>query len=122
RMQAAADGSASAAIDLAELLVVGGMPFRQAHSLVAGLVRDSVERHVPLAELVQAHPDLGDAGAALLEPGVAVTRRTTPGGAGPVPVADQLGRFGRRLDVDRSRLGVLRTTGPSAGSAPTEEG
>ncbi len=114
RMQAAADGSASAAIDLAELLVVNGMPFRQAHSLVAGLVRDSLERHVPLVELVQAHPDLGDAGAALLEPGVAVTRRTTPGGAGPVPVADQLGRFTRRLDVDRSRLTPHRTGGPVA--------
>ena len=55
------------------------MPFRKAHALVGGLVRDSIERHVPLAELVQAHPDLGDAGAELLEPGVAVTRRTTPG-------------------------------------------
>ncbi|HVX21745.1 MAG TPA: argininosuccinate lyase [Acidimicrobiales bacterium] len=124
RMQAAADGSASAAVDLAELLVVGGMPFRQAHALVAGLVRDSLERHVPLLELVQAHPDLGDAGAALLEPGVAVTRRTTPGGAGPVPVAEQLGRFARRLDVDRSRLAAHRpggaTGGSAAGSLPEE--
>ena len=34
-----------------------------------------------------AHPDLGDEAAALLEPGVAVTRRTTPGGAGPGAVA-----------------------------------
>jgi argininosuccinate lyase len=106
RMQAAADGPAAAAIDLAELLVVNGMPFRQAHALVGGLVRDSLARHVPLVELVQAHPDLGDAGAQLLEPGVAVTRRTTPGGAGPGPVAEQLRRFTRRLDVDRSRLGL----------------
>jgi argininosuccinate lyase len=106
RMQAAADGPAAAAIDLAELLVVNGMPFRQAHALVGGLVRDSLARHVPLVELVQAHPDLGDAGAQLLEPGVAVTRRTTPGGAGPGPVAEQLRRFTRRLDIDRSRLGL----------------
>jgi argininosuccinate lyase len=104
RMQAAADGPAAAAIDLAELLVVQGMPFRQAHSLVGGLVRDSIERHVPLVELVQAHPDLGEVAARLLDPGVAVTRRTTPGGAGPVPVADQVERFTRRLGVDRSRL------------------
>ncbi|HEX4082010.1 MAG TPA: argininosuccinate lyase [Acidimicrobiales bacterium] len=106
RMQAAADGPAAAAIDLAELLVGNGMPFRQAHALVGGLVRDSLARHVPLVELVQAHPDLGDAGAQLLEPGVAVTRRTTPGGAGPGPVAEQLHRFTRRLDIDRSRLGL----------------
>ncbi len=106
RMQAAADGPTSASVDLAELLVARGTPFRQAHALVAGLVRDSIARHVPLVELVQAHPDLGEAGAQLLEPGVAVSRRTTPGGAGPVPVADQVERFVRRLDVDRSRLEI----------------
>ena len=74
------------AIDLAELLVEQGMPFRQAHALVGGLVRESLERHVPLVELVAAHPDLGDAALELLEPGVAVTRRRTPGGAGPGPL------------------------------------
>jgi argininosuccinate lyase len=107
RMQAAADGSAAAAVDLAEYLVEKGVPFRKAHSLVAGLVRDSIERHVTLSELVQAHPDLGDEGAKLLEPGVAVSRRTTPGGAGSVAVSEQLERFSRRLGVDRTRLGVL---------------
>ncbi|MHB1584933.1 MAG: argininosuccinate lyase, partial [Acidimicrobiales bacterium] len=104
RMQSAADSSDSAAVDLAELLVERGMPFRRAHALVGGLVRDSLERHVPLVELVAAHPDLGDEAAALLEPGVAVTRRTTPGGAGPAAVAEQLERFARRIGVDRSRL------------------
>ncbi len=106
RMQEAADGSNAAAIDLAELLVVQGMPFRQAHTLVGGLVRDSLERHVPLVELVQAHPDLGEGAARLLDPGVAVTRRTSPGGAGPGPVAVQLERFERRVGVDRSRLAL----------------
>ena len=60
RMQEAADGSAVAAVDLAEWLVEQGMPFRQAHAVVGGLVRDSIERHVPLAELVEAHPALGE--------------------------------------------------------------
>ncbi len=104
RMRAAADGPAAAAIDLAELLVENGMPFRQAHALIGGLVRDSLERHVPLVELVAAHPDLGDAAVVLLEPGVAVTRRSTPGGAGPGPVAEQAERFVRRREVDRTRL------------------
>jgi argininosuccinate lyase len=104
RMQAAADTPYAAATDLAELLVERGTPFRDAHALVGGLVRDSLERHVPLAELVAAHPDLGAEGAALLEPGLAVTRRTTPGGAGPEPVAEQLRRFARRLDVDAERI------------------
>ena len=111
RMQAAADGQAASAIDLAEFLVEQGMPFRQAHALVGGLVRESIERHVPLVELVAAHPDLGDAAVGLLEPGVAVTRRRTPGGAGPAPVAEQSARFARRLDVDRARLAPFRTLG-----------
>jgi argininosuccinate lyase len=104
RMQSAADGPAAAAVDLAEWLVEQGMPFRQAHGVVGSLVRDSVERHVPLAELVEAHPALGAEAVALLEPGVAVTRRTTPGGAGPVPVKRQMERFVLRLQADRNRV------------------
>jgi argininosuccinate lyase len=104
RMQEAANGPTVAAVDLAEWLVQQGMPFRQAHSVVAGLVRDSVERHVPLAELVEAHPDLGADVVSLLEPGVAVTRRTTPGGAGPAAVKVQLERFVHRLEADRERI------------------
>jgi argininosuccinate lyase len=42
---------------------------------------------------------------ALLEPGRPVQRRTTPGGAGPGPVAVQVQRFARRLDADADRLG-----------------
>ena len=106
RMQQAADSPYAAATDLAELLVDRGVPFRDAHALVAGLVRDSLERRVPLAELVEAHPDLGAEGAALLEPGRPVARRRTPGGAGPDAVAVQLDRFERRLAVDAERLGV----------------
>ncbi len=115
RMAAAADGPAASAIDLAEMLVEQGMPFRQAHALIGSLVRESLERHVPLVELVAAHPDLGESATDLLEPGVAVTRRRTPGGAGPGPVGEQKERFARRLEVDRTRLGQWRP----AGSAPT---
>jgi argininosuccinate lyase len=105
RMQAAADTSFAAAVDLAEWLVQRGMPFRLAHSVVGALVRDAEERHVPLAELVEAHPALGAEAVELLAPGVAVTRRTTPGGAGPAPVATQLLRFTRRLDDQQAALG-----------------
>jgi argininosuccinate lyase len=105
RMQAAADTPFVAAVDLAEWLVERGTPFREAHRVVGTLVRDALERHVPLAELVEAHPDLGAEAVELLAPGVAVTRRTTPGGAGPGPVATQLQRFARRLEDQQAMFG-----------------
>jgi argininosuccinate lyase len=104
RMEDAANGPAVAAVDLAEWLVERGMPFRQAHEVVGALVRDSIERHVPLAELVEAHPALGSEAASLLEPGVAVTRRTSPGSAGPLAVRIQLEHFVHRLESDRNRI------------------
>jgi argininosuccinate lyase len=104
-MAAAADSPYLAATDLAEWLVERGMPFRAAHAVVGGLVRDSIERRVPLDDLVAGHPDLGPDAAALLEPGVPVRRRTTRGGAGPEPVAAQLERFRTQLAADTDRLG-----------------
>jgi argininosuccinate lyase len=104
RMQAAADSPYAAATDLAEWLVERGLPFREAHAIVGGLVRDSLERHVPLAELVETHPALGGEAVALLGIGVAVTRRQTAGGTGPVQVAEQRRRFGERIAADRARL------------------
>jgi argininosuccinate lyase len=108
RMRAAADTPFVAAVDLAEWLVSRGMPFREAHGIVGGLVRDAVERHVPFAELVEAHPSLGAEAVELLAPGVAVTRRITPGGAGPGPVAEQLARFRAELLRKRSRVESAR--------------
>jgi argininosuccinate lyase len=104
RMAAAADEGDSTAVDLAEWLVAKGVAFRAAYALVASLVRDASQRHVPLAELVAAHPELGSDAVALLEPGVAVRRRSTPGGAGPGPVADQLRRFRDHLNATEDRL------------------
>ncbi|HEX2273422.1 MAG TPA: argininosuccinate lyase [Acidimicrobiales bacterium] len=104
RMSAAADTPDAAAIDLAEWMVARGIPFRHAHAAVGALVRNAAERHVPLDELVAAHPDLGPDALHLLEPATAVGRRTTPGGAGPGPVAEQLVRFADRLAADRHRV------------------
>jgi argininosuccinate lyase len=104
RMRAAADAPASAAVDLAEFLVERGMPFRDAHARVGWLVRQSVERGVPLDELVMTEPDLGPDALPLLEPGEAVGRRTTPGGAGAASVAAQLGAARARLDAQTRAL------------------
>jgi argininosuccinate lyase len=119
RMATAADGPEGAAIDLAEWLVLRGTPFREAHGLVASLVREAGERHVPLGELVTAHPALGPEATALLEPGVAVSRRTTPGGAGPGPVAAQLRRFKEHLAESEARLAEAAGEGPAGPRGPT---
>ncbi len=103
-MAAAADAPTSSATDLAEWLVARGTPFRDAHAIVGALVRRSLEEGVALRDLVAASPELGPEAVVLLDPGVAVTRRTTPGGGGPTPVAVQLAAFAERLAADRRRV------------------
>ncbi len=97
-MAAQADSPYAAATDLAEWLVGRGMPFRDAHGVVGEKVRRSLAGEGSLAELVAADPRLGAEAAALLAPGVSVTRRTTHGGGSPAAVAAQLDRFRALLD------------------------
>lgn len=104
RMAAAADAAATAATDLAEHLVVQGVPFREAHAVVGALVRQSIERGVPLEELVGNDPNFGPEAIELLAPGVGARRRTSPGGAGPEPVAGQLEAARDRLAEQRAWL------------------
>jgi argininosuccinate lyase len=103
-MAAAADSPYAGATDLAELLVERGMPFRDAHAVVGEVVRRALDGEGAMVDLVAAHPDLGPDAAALLAPGVSATRRTTRGGAGPAPVAEQRQRFAARLAADRERV------------------
>ena len=104
-MAAAADDPAAAATDLAERLVADGVPFREAHAVVGALVRRSLDEGIALRDLVASAPELGPEAVALLEPGASVRQRTTPGGAGPAPVADQLEAFTQRLRVDGAAWG-----------------
>jgi argininosuccinate lyase len=106
RMQAAADTPAAAATDLAEWLVERGVPFREAHGVVGALVRRSLAGEGELGHLVAEDPRLGPQAAALVAPGVAVRRRTTPGGAGPGPVRVQLERFAAALTEQQARVDV----------------
>lgn len=98
-MAAQAASPYAAATDLAEWLVARGMPFRDAHAVVGEKVRRALAGEGSLRELVAADPQLGDEAAALLEPGVSATRRTTRGGGSPAAVADQIKRFRARLDA-----------------------
>jgi argininosuccinate lyase len=104
RMQAAADAEATSATDLAEWLVQRGVPFREAHAVIGTLVRRSLAGEGSLRSLVEMDPVLGADAAALVAPGVSVKRRITPGGAGPVPVGEQMERFAAHLDRLRAAV------------------
>jgi argininosuccinate lyase len=110
RMEAAASGPSLGAVDLAEWLVGTGVPFREAHGLVGTLVRESMERGVPLRELVEAAPAFGEEALEVLDTESALRRRTTPGGTGPSAVAMQLKRFSEHLALTEARLTEMGTT------------
>ncbi len=107
RMQAAADSEVNSATDLAEWLVQRGTAFRAAHARVGQLVRRHLAGEGSLRSLAEADPFLGPDAAALVAPGVAVQRRTTPGGAGPAAVAVQLERFKNKVAELREAVTAL---------------
>jgi argininosuccinate lyase len=53
RLAAAATDEMLAAVDVADMLVKRGIPFRQSHGIVAGLVREAVESGRVLSELTR---------------------------------------------------------------------
>lgn len=110
-MAAQADNPFSAATDLADHLVQGGMPFRAAHGVVGKLVRDALAGVAPLSELVLDHPDLGTEAAYLLEPGVSVRQRNSPGGGAPEAVVAQRASMALVLSRDAERLARLAPRG-----------
>jgi argininosuccinate lyase len=94
RMRAALSSSMMAT-DLADYLVEKGASFREAHSAIGSLIRES-EREgceldaLPLASFKSAHPLFGDDVLDWLEPSRSVARREVPGGTGPLAVGAQL--------------------------------
>jgi len=104
RMAAAADAETNAATDLAEHLVSAGTPFRDAHAIVGELVRRHLVSGESLADLVAADERLGPDAAALVAPGVAVQRRSSPGAGGPAALDAQLKSFRTLVDRDGERV------------------
>ena len=102
RMQAAADADVMAATDLAEYLVRGGMPFRDAHAIVGQLVRRHLAGEAGLGALAAA--EIGPEAAALVQPGVGVRMRTSPGGAGPAAIEHQIEAFRSLLRSEASEF------------------
>ncbi|HXS43475.1 MAG TPA: argininosuccinate lyase [Solirubrobacteraceae bacterium] len=90
RMAAAAADELIAATDLADLLVTRGTPFREAHGVVAGLVREALERGVPLADV--AVGALGPEAADVLERSSWLESKVSEGGTALARVREQLDR------------------------------
>lgn len=103
-MIGAADAQALVATDMAEWLVQRGTPFREAHAIVGRIVRESLSTGTPMVELLRTHPSFGPDAVSLFDPGVAVERRSTPGGAGPLVSTIQRDRMRSAIEAARSRL------------------
>ena len=103
-MQAAADEETMAATDLAEFLVRGGMPFREAHAVVGAHVQSCLAGEGSLADLVAADPQLGADAAALVAPGVGVRMRRSRGAAGPAARDEQVMSYRAMLVDERAAL------------------
>src|SRR6266540_4485152 len=90
RMAAAAADELIAATDLADLLVKRGTPFREAHGVIAGLVREAVESGRALADV--AVPALGGEAAEVLERSSWLESKVSEGGTSLARVREQLER------------------------------
>jgi argininosuccinate lyase len=97
RLAAAAADEFLAATDVADLLVRRGVPFREAHAVVAGLVRRAIELGKPLSgltreELAEQSPLLDGDFYRLLEDRAWLETKVSEGGTSLARVREQLDR------------------------------
>jgi argininosuccinate lyase len=97
RLAAAAGDQFLAATDVADLLVRRGVPFREAHGVVAGLVRRALEQGQLLSdlsreELAAQSPALDDEFYRVLQDGAWLETKVSEGGTSLARVREQLER------------------------------
>ncbi len=102
RLEAAAAHEFLAATDIADLLVRRGLPFREAHGVVAGLVRSALDQGKTLSELTpqelaERSPLLDDEFYAVLRDRAWLESKVSRGGT-------SLGRVREQLDRARAAL------------------
>src|SRR3954454_24432381 len=102
RLAAAAADEFLAATDVADLLVRKGVPFREAHGVVAGLVRRALEKGEPLSslsreELAEHSPALDEDFYAVLREGAWLESKVSEGGTALERVREQLEQARGRL-------------------------
>ena len=119
RLAAAAGDQFLAATDIADLLVRRGVPFREAHGVVAGLVRQALDAGKLLSdltpeELTAQSPLLDEEFYRLLQDGAWLETKVSEGGTSLARVREQLERRPRgaasvkRAFYDRPVLEVAR--------------
>ena len=104
KMAQAADKPFSVAIDLAEHLVHKGMPFREAHTLIGGLVKASIENQKDFNKVVLENENFGPEIEDFFKPEAAIDRRTTPGSTGLDAVEVQKEQIKKRLEIQISMM------------------
>ncbi|MDE3146644.1 MAG: argininosuccinate lyase [Acidobacteriota bacterium] len=92
----AADDQLLVAIDIAEQLVTGGMPFRQAHEVAGSLVGRAIREGRTLHDVASEESAVGDVGELFVR-GAALASRRSPGGSGPLAAGAQRDRLRRLL-------------------------
>lgn len=107
RLAQAAGDEFLAATDIADLLVRRGMPFRESHGVVAGLVRHALDEGKQLSELnrdelAQFSDRLDDEYYAVLSDGSWLESKVSEGGTASVRVAEQLERARAVLEGTRA--------------------
>jgi argininosuccinate lyase len=102
RLAAAAEDEFLAATDLADVLVADGMPFREAHGVVGGLVRTALERGVALSELGEDLDGVPEGARErllqALRSGATIESKVSAGGTSSARLADQLQSARAALD------------------------
>jgi argininosuccinate lyase len=114
RLEDASGDEMLAATEIADLLVRRGVPFREAHGVVGGLVRDAVEQDKSLSELSQeelrarsAHLD--DSFYAVLQRSSWLESKRIAGGTGSEPLARQVEEARETLAAVRARVDEERS-------------
>jgi argininosuccinate lyase len=106
RLESASGDEMLAATEIADLLVRRGVPFREAHGIVGGLVRDAVEAGKSLSELTpeelhERSEHLDDSYYEVLERSSWLESKRIEGGTGSAPL-------GRQIDLARETLGAVQ--------------
>jgi argininosuccinate lyase len=109
RMEEASGDEMLAATEVADLLVRRGVPFREAHGIVGGLVRDAVEQGKPLSELSEDElrrrsEHLDGSYYEVLKRSSWLESKKIAGGTGSVPLAAQLGEAVETLAAVKARV------------------